>query len=921
RPPPPPFYLPLNIALYLCIIANVIAALYAPIQDCDEVFNFWEPTHYLNHGYGLQTWEYSPVYSIRSWLYVSTHAVVGKIGSFAFSSKSAEFYVIRCFLALVCAACETRLYSAICRTLSPRIGLLFLMVVAFTPGMFHASAAFLPSSFTMYMSMLGLTAFLDWRGGQKTAQGIMWFGLGAIVGWPFAGALMLPLLLEEVIISLLSSNMRGMFLSVVDGALRCLVILALEIAVDYAFLRKLVIVPWNIVAYNVFGGEGRGPDIFGVEPWTFYIWNLLLNFNIWFAFAMAAAPLLALQALFRPKATSVQTLLRTVTLITPFYMWFAIFIAQPHKEERFMFPAYPFLALNASIAFHMVLSFVGSSNPKVPAGSMLPKIKLAVIMSIILVALNAGLLRIVGMISAYNAPLKIFEPLEQPGVAQPGDTVCFGKEWYRFPSSFFLPKDMRAKFVRSEFRGLLPGEFPEAADLSALFEGTSQIPAGMNDRNEEDLGKYTDLSQCSFLVDSEFPSRTVTELEPDYIHQDTQWEQLACHRFLDAYQTGLLGRLIWTPDLPILPEPLRRKWGEYCLLRRRGDVTDASNVEWIPSDFKRPPASPYPDWDVHTTKPIPYRPFRYGPKYFVTMGLRSLKWDEWIELDNHYLKYHADKARRIAERGDKCCKTAPEAWDAAIELLEELTSYLPERYPTMFQKTPTGLTNLITHETFDITQRPLPEDPMTIAARLIQDDLAIMIERPDGEYYLLAGAVLLAGFWRLSDKYGMRLSEIHTSGSVPQYTEKLEKGMMNFFRRLKPEDPVVRNNYFIQVDDSLPWSHSIGSEDSEAVSWSTAQKNKAIENHWFRSERQSLRRLPKTGGVVFTIRTYFEPITGIVEEEYVPGRLASAVRSWGNDVAVYKGRERYGDVLLEFLDRKHQEQVDRGLRVELEDEV
>jgi hypothetical protein len=42
------------------------------------------------------------------------------------------------------------------------------------------------------------------------------------------------------------------------------------------------------------------------------------------------------------------------------------------------------------------------------------------------------------------------------------------------------------------------------------------------------------------------------------------------------------------------------------------------------------------------------------------------------ELDNHYLRYHADKAQRIKERGDKCCATAPEAWDAAIELLEEL---------------------------------------------------------------------------------------------------------------------------------------------------------------------------------------------------------------------------------------------------------
>lgn len=42
------------------------------------------------------------------------------------------------------------------------------------------------------------------------------------------------------------------------------------------------------------------------------------------------------------------------------------------------------------------------------------------------------------------------------------------------------------------------------------------------------------------------------------------------------------------------------------------------------------------------------------------------------ELDNHYLKYHADKAKRIEQRGEKCYGTAPEAMDGAIELLEEL---------------------------------------------------------------------------------------------------------------------------------------------------------------------------------------------------------------------------------------------------------
>lgn len=92
---------------------------------------------------------------------------------------------------------------------------------------------------------------------------------------------------------------------------------------------------------------------------------------------------------------------------------------------------------------------------------------------------------------------------------------------------------------------------------------------------------------------------------------------------------------------------------------------------WTPVEFKRPEAAPYPAWDVHKTDPLPYRPFRHGP-YHITMGLRNMQWDDWIELDNHYLKFHAEKARRIEERGEKCCRTAPEAYDGAVELLEEL---------------------------------------------------------------------------------------------------------------------------------------------------------------------------------------------------------------------------------------------------------
>ena len=311
--------------------------------------------------------------------------------------------------------------------------------------------------------MLGLAAFLDLKkGGPKISQGIMWFALGSIVGWPFAGALILPLLVEECIIAVLSGSSGSFILAVLDGAIRCLAIVVLEVAVDYAFFRKLVLVPWNIVAYNVFGGQDKGPEIFGVEPWSFYIRNLLLNFNVWFILAMLAAPLLLLQVSFSSQPSSVQKFMRSITLAAPFYMWFGIFTAQPHKEERFMYPAYPFLALNAALSFHLILSYLGSSNPKQLVGRIPTKLKLIASLSLVMLAINAGMLRILGIVTAYNAPLKVLEPLQQVDVAQTGSSVCVGKEWYRFPSSYFLPHDMRAKFIRSEFRGLLPGEFPES---------------------------------------------------------------------------------------------------------------------------------------------------------------------------------------------------------------------------------------------------------------------------------------------------------------------------------------------------------------------------------------------------------------------------------------------------------------------------
>ena len=259
------------------------------------------------------------------------------------------------------------------------------------------------------------------------------------------------------------------------------------------FYHKLVFVPWRIVSYNIFSGSSRGPDIFGTEPWHFYIRNLLLNFHIWFLLALCAGPIIMLQFLSRSYSTTKMSLLRSLMFITPFYLWLAVFSLQPHKEERFMYPAYPFLCLNAAITAHNVLFYLGHSNPQTLIGKLPAKLKLLGMIGLASFAVVIGLLRTAGTVTAYHAPLEIYQPLQNREYANMEGAVCLGKEWHRFPSSYFLPKNMRARFVKSSFDGLLPGQFSEASIGFGLFP-TWLVPSGMNDRNMEDPGKHVCLS-------------------------------------------------------------------------------------------------------------------------------------------------------------------------------------------------------------------------------------------------------------------------------------------------------------------------------------------------------------------------------------------------------------------------------------------
>jgi alpha-1,2-mannosyltransferase len=71
------------------------------------------------------------------------------------------------------------------------------------------------------------------------------------------------------------------------------------------------------------------------------------------------------------------------------------------------------------------------------------------------------------------------------------------------------------------------------------------------------------------MVDSYFPGQQETKHEPHYVLDDINWQPLLCEPFLDTAQTSTIGRLVALPNWSVIPERFRRKWGKYCLLRRK----------------------------------------------------------------------------------------------------------------------------------------------------------------------------------------------------------------------------------------------------------------------------------------------------------------------------------------------------------------
>jgi hypothetical protein len=297
--------------------------------------------------------------------------------------------------------------------------------------------------------------------------------------------------------------------------------------------------------------------------------------------------------------------------------------------------------------------------------------------------------------------------------------------------------------------------------------------------------------------------------------------------------------------------------------------------------------------------PVEARPWR------MIMGLRPLDPTRWLEVDHLRATELGLKAQLLADRHDRVVAALPGTTEAGAEVLEMVLSHLDRHHPGLVGGRPPLLHERSTASTVDTTDL----HPLDAAARVVQEDLCLMVEG-NGAWVLGAASVCFPSRWDLAGKLGQDLWGIHRP--VPGYPETIGGPTEAFFDRLRAERPVWRLNWTLIDDPALhqpdPAARTGGPPATRPGHRAGASPDPELS---FRVERQTLRRLERTGAVLFTIRTYVTPLEELIRTHpEVVHALRATLPTVPPATVAYKGWQGMVGPLLARLgsaeaDRRH----------------
>lgn len=271
------------------------------------------------------------------------------------------------------------------------------------------------------------------------------------------------------------------------------------------------------------------------------------------------------------------------------------------------------------------------------------------------------------------------------------------------------------------------------------------------------------------------------------------------------------------------------------------------------------------------------------------IGLTQLDLTEWIEVDAGLETYLAEKDRQRVINSENVFVEEADTRASQHEILDTLTSHLLQTHRGIYSAAGNVMSIAKTNRAIMLNNPSEP--PLLTASKLVQEDLCLMRKDASG-WRLTAASLCFPSSWSLLEKFGRPMQEIHAP--VPGFGPGTRNASLieRMFDNLKPSNPVKRFNWSIYRDGELYHPASASRRDLRP------------EHAFLRVERQTLRKMPVSGDILFTIRIHLDPLLTIRNHEnasQLGHSLAAQLMVLSDDELAYKGLAEIRNDLVKTL--------------------
>ena len=284
-----------------------------------------------------------------------------------------------------------------------------------------------------------------------------------------------------------------------------------------------------------------------------------------------------------------------------------------------------------------------------------------------------------------------------------------------------------------------------------------------------------------------------------------------------------------------------------------------------------------------------HTPYQNG-KGGVRIGLKPINTKNWLEIDDNFKNENNLKKNLLSSRRHEVFQANDNSHSAQKELLKMVTEHLKKYHSEKYSFRDQNIFIKATGESINLLDSNTP--PIETASLLVQEDLILMMPKKN-KFYLEAAVLTSPSHWSLVEKFSKNLIDLHEG--VPGYEEKIGSRVDEIFNKLPSDRILERLNWSIY--DSPELFQPVGSKPEVTM------KRKDIRDLHLRVERQTIRKIPDQGSIVFTVRVHVDPLLSISKEQDLLDDLNLAIANLPQEMKEYKAMDQIEKEVTDWIQK------------------